>query len=336
MTVNIYQKFSRWYDSCEVPQDVYAGWKKVFIPLDLVFSKFAKHSYPMYRVWNKWIMKTNSVYAKHQIAGAPTTENFSFEPKLVEEIKEKGFTVIEQAFSEEDIQKTREYILGLYEYSISAVKTAENVKTDEEGISKIWTEESGITYTVIEEKGRYRFMFPTDPEKLKKMPDFIQAFAALPVTHQIIEDYYDMRVYSNQPYVMAEVMIPNGEVESWHIDCFRKGCKAFLYLNEVKKEQGPLRYLEGSHKVEDLDKQIFRVGRSGLGEAYYDDKINAEYDKTGKYVTAPGNSLVIFDNQGVHAGSLCSEGIRVALVNSFRPVSSKRINPRMLPNLPAA
>ncbi|CAN5171906.1 hypothetical protein BH20ACI1_BH20ACI1_20260 [soil metagenome] len=184
MAVNIYQKFSNWYASCEVPQDVYAGWKKIFIPMDLAFSKFAKHSYMMYRMWNKWITTTNSVYAKHKNTDVPAAEKFDFNPKIIDEIEKKGVAVIEKAFSEEDIQQTRKYILGLYEYAISAVSTAD-VITDEEGISKIWTEESGITYTVIEEKGRYRFMFPTDPEKLEKMPQFIQDFAALPVTHRI-------------------------------------------------------------------------------------------------------------------------------------------------------
>ncbi|CAN5172126.1 hypothetical protein BH20ACI1_BH20ACI1_20270 [soil metagenome] len=85
-----------------------------------------------------------------------------------------------------------------------------------------------------------------------------------------------------------------------------------------------------------MDKLIYRVGRNGLGEAYFDDEINAENDRIGTSVVAPENSLVIFDNQGIHAGSVCSEGIRIALVNSFRPVSSKRINPRLLPNLPSA
>src|SRR5207302_482260 len=146
--------------------------------------------------------------------------------------------------------------------------------------------------------------------------------------HRIIEEYYATAVHPNRPYAMAEILIPAEEVQQWHIDCLRKGVKAFLYVTDVTEAQGPLRFIRGSHLPDaELDRQIYRVGRCGLGPSYYDDQTNARLDVIGESITAPANTLMLFDNRAKHAGSLCRDGMRIALVNGFRPTSSIRINP---------
>jgi len=327
------QKFKDWYSSCDIPQEIYSGWKKVLIPLDLTIAYLSKRSFLAYHFWEFWISVTRPAYPKGaKNASVEITESIDLNKESLSALEKDGFVAIERAFSSEFVHEARSFILALYKEAINELSLRSDFTVTESG-TKSWEDSRGIIFDIDEPKGRYRFGFPMTDERKNVLPDSVRYFSELVKVHEFVEDYYGSSVFVGKPYVMAEVMVPNGVVENWHIDCFRKGCKAFLYLNDVGEPQGPLRYVKGSHRTKELHWQIFRVGRSGLDQAYFDEESNSRFDSDGVLVTGSANTLLVFDNRGIHAGSKCSEGMRIALVNGFRPAESLRINARLLPNL---
>lgn len=141
-----------------------------------------------------------------------------------------------------------------------------------------------------------------------------------------------MGVTPCRPGCHAEVAIPAGKVGQWHIDCLRPSVKAMIYLNDIGEEQAPFRYLKGTHIPDaEIHRQIHRISRSGLDEAYFDAETNALYDAKAEVYARPANTLLLFETRGRHAGSLCADGMRVAMVNGFRPATSLRVSPRFFP-----
>ena len=326
-------RFSRWYDSCDFPSGTYDGARKLLMPPDFFFSMLAKRSYSLYRLWDIWADATKVLFPvrAHEKDGSP--ELFEFNSRYVDDLRSTGVTEIPDAFPQDWIEEARDYIMGRFRAALEKLEKMSN--ESEEEIR--WYDEDGVFVYCSPRQGRYRFGFPTDPVGREKLPRPIQEFMRLPVAHQIIEEYYGMSVTPCRPGCMAEVMLPGNDVEQWHIDCFRKGVKAFLYLTEVTAAQAPFRYLTGTHVPDsEAHRHIYSVGRTGTSEAYYDESTNRRYDEEAQVFTRPANTLLLFDNRGRHAGSACTEGMRVVLVNGFRPATSTRINPMLIPHLSPA
>ena len=324
----IANRAAKWYATCEVPPGIYSGPRALLFPPDFVLSFLATRSYPLYRMWNRWADVTRVAYPKTQLGEAVSAEQFQFDQQIVDTLRADGVATIPNALPAELLDDAREWILQRFE---GLPERAERM----DGDVVRWTDDDGVTTFLSKSKGRYRFIFPKDPDLLRGLPPLITELTRLPVTHRMVEAHYGMAVEGGHPYVMAEVAIPSEKIETWHIDCLRSGVKAFLYLNDVTEAQGPLRVLPGSHVAEgEFDRQIYRVGRSGLCEAYYDDETNARMDREGRMMVGPANTMTLFNTRGRHAGYYVREGMRIALVNGFRPASSVRINPRFFPNLP--
>ncbi|MBM3459154.1 MAG: hypothetical protein FJX77_11555, partial [Armatimonadetes bacterium] len=199
----------------------------------------------------------------------------------LEALRREGYAVLHPAFPEPWLQETRSYIEELYR---SARARAESCGDE----SMEWREENGILVTLDRWRtfGRFRFLMPEDPEHRSRLPKPIQEYMRLPVARRIIESYYGCAVTPCRPYTMAEVLTPCPRVEEWHVDCLRPGVKAFLYLSDCAIEQGPLRYIPGTHLPdEQMHHRLYRVGRSGLTEAYFAEATNREFDQKGLSLT---------------------------------------------------
>jgi hypothetical protein len=328
MLGQIRNRFFKWYESCRIPEGTYGGLRACLFPPDFVLSWLAKRSYPLYRVWDGWASATRVAFPARARPDDHSPECFSPGPAILGELRAAGAVKVSDAFPPSFIADARDYVLRRFH---QAVARAEPVP----GETVRWIEGDGTSVEVSRSSGHYRFHFPNDPARKRRLPAVIREFMRLPKTHRLIEKYYRMAVRPCDPYTIGEVMVPAPKVTQWHIDCLRQGVKAMLYLSDVGPGQAPFRYLAGSHVPgAEVHHQIYRMGRSGLDESSYDDKTNALYDQRATVFTAPANTLVLFDNRGIHAGSLCTEGIRVTLVNGFRPACSTRINPRFLPDLP--
>jgi hypothetical protein len=325
-------RFTKWYTSCEIPPEIYSGMRSLLFPPDFLLSWLAKRAYPMYRLWNYWSDATKIAFSYQYQPTDSTPECFSADKSKVSRLQSDGVLKLPNAFPAAWIAEAREYVLERFESAATKVKTM----SYDPKKTLSWIEDDGVFVECIQSQGRYRFQFPNSAVTESILPPFVSDFMRLPVVHGLVEAYFGMAVTSRRPYCMAEVVLSGGEeVEEWHLDCLRLGVKAMLYLNDVGNAQAPFRYLVGSHIPDaEMHHQLYRIARSGLDESRFDDQTNASYDERAEIFTGHANSLILFDNRGKHAGSLCTNGMRIALINGFRPATSLRINPRFFPNLP--
>jgi hypothetical protein len=178
--------------------------------------------------------------------------------------------------------------------------------------------------------GRTRFHFSPTSLKRGDLPTVIRDFAEDRRGRALAHAYFGTRrILTHLPYYMAEVMEPAIELESWHVDCLRRTIKIFLALDDIGPNQAPLRYVPGSHRVDETMHRLFYdISRSGLGSAYYEASDCACFDRVGVPIIAPANHLFVVDNRGIHAGSLVKQGLRISLTMGYRPYTSARVTPR--------
>jgi len=299
----------------------YRGARAGLMPVDLTLSLLAKRSYLMYRVWQGYSARTDPLF------DGQLDRNSNFEPDLLNELQRTGFVQIARAFDENEVAQARKFVLELYENARSQVDQRDPKRTE---IFVRW-EEGPIGIEHDRRSGRTRFFFRDVERQRKLYPDLVAKFVDIPECHALAQAYFDtLNIVPNLPYLMAEVLEPAESIEPWHIDCIRPTLKSFLYLTDVGADQGPLRYLSGTHHVDEERHRLFyRICNGGLGHAYFESAENRRLDSIGQMVTAPANTLIVFDNRGLHSGSFCRSGLRIALVNGYRPMRTLRLNPRL-------
>jgi hypothetical protein len=126
--------------------------------------------------------------------------------------------------------------------------------------------------------------------------------------------------------------LPSVETQYWHIDSDIWPCvKVILYLDAVSIDQGPFRYVEGSHRgVSDFELVVRKVNDSLKLPMHQFMSLPEELRKHalfGPYLTgaeegveqmmrreailcAEAGSLILFDNNGVHRGGFVRSGRR--------------------------
>lgn len=114
-----------------------------------------------------------------------------------------------------------------------------------------------------------------------------------------------------------------------HIDTFHSTVKAWLFLHDVRKDEGPLLYVPGSHRITKRrlawhKRMSVVASRGGTGGAF---RITAGALKTlrlpePRKFAVPANTLVIADTFGFHArGHSAKPSVRVEFF------ASQRVNP---------
>jgi len=149
--------------------------------------------------------------------------------------------------------------------------------------------------------------------------------------------------------------IPARKSDYWHIDGeIWPNFKALLYLNDVTLEQGPMRYIPGTHRDLDAFETVARKVNDmlklhwqhflSLPDAL---RVHALFGPfmTGEEPEAKvllqreiaccgeGKDVVLFDNNGVHRGGFVRQGSRRIVQILFEPAVSER---RSRPSLSAA
>lgn len=96
--------------------------------------------------------------------------------------------------------------------------------------------------------------------------------------------------------------------------------KAICYLNDVDCDNGPFRYVKGSHSKLDV---VFSYIRNIFNPGQYrfsDNEVNNYLHLTNKEltsVTAEAGSLVLADTKGIHGGKPLASGVRYVLFCYF-------------------
>jgi hypothetical protein len=315
--------------SGRVEAETYPGALAGLIPVDLALSLLAKRSYPMYRLWRRYGELTGRYFERCASAvAAPYPYPYPYDEGHVRALRARGLVRVGQPFSAEEVAETRAWVLDRIEPA--RPRAAELDPTGQESAVR-WHDE-GLRYEVDRRTGRLRIYFPRVPAGAhEKWPRILREFGDVPAWHALAQAYFGTgAVRSHQPYMMAEVLTPAPDIEPWHIDCLRPTLKSFLYLTDVGLGQGPLRFQPGTHVLDEARHRMFyRICNGGLGHAYMGEEECRRLDAICESVTGPAGTALLFDTQVLHAGSWCTEGMRVALVNGYRPLVATRLNPRL-------
>jgi len=100
----------------------------------------------------------------------------------------------------------------------------------------------------------------------------------------------------------------NDQNSKWHTDSFHDTHKGWLYLTDVKKENGPFNYIVGSNKFS-FRRMIWEYSNSiqsfldkSLSWGFLNDKLSDKYECGTKKieVTCKENSFLIANTHGYH------------------------------------
>ncbi|HEX2571003.1 MAG TPA: phytanoyl-CoA dioxygenase family protein [Polyangia bacterium] len=310
--------------SGRVEAETYPGALAGLIPVDLVLSLLAKRSYPLYRLWRRYGELTGPYFDQCAAAvAAPPDEGH------LRELRARGLVRVGQPYSTGEVAEARAWVLERVE---PMRRRAAELDPSGQASSVRWQDE-GLRYEVDRRTGRLRIYFPRGPagEQAERWPRILREFGDVPAWHALAQAYFGAgAVRAGQPYMMAEVLTAAPDIEPWHIDCLRPTLKSFLYLTDVGSAQGPLRFQPGTHVLDEARHRMFyRICNGGLGHAYMGEEESRRLDAICEAVTGPAGTALLFDTQVLHAGSWCTEGMRVALVNGYRPLVATRLNPRL-------
>ncbi|MCU1278785.1 MAG: hypothetical protein JWM53_2331 [bacterium] len=306
--------------SSRIEPGLYRGGRAAFLPADVVLSLLAKRSYACFRVWDRYAAATGRYFDRG--GGAPDAS--AYDAAALQSMRERGYALAASGYDAAAVRAARDWVLERARRARDLAGASRDISTQQV---------DGIVAEVMPADGRVRLHFTHAILEGSDLPEAIRRFADDSACRALAAAYFNARggdLVARVPYYIAEVMTPAEKLESWHIDCLRPTMKCFLLLDDVGEEQAPLRYIEGSQRVDEQRRQLFyRIARGGLGAAYFDSNAAAEYDRTARHMTAATGTLVAFDSRGIHAGSMCRRGARVALVNAYRPPRALRLSPRL-------
>ncbi|MGC0375888.1 phytanoyl-CoA dioxygenase family protein [Streptomyces sp. SAI-229] len=154
-----------------------------------------------------------------------------------------------------------------------------------------------------------------------------------PTVSMVAKSYISSRVIPLRRTVGLKVV--HGDITCFevfpHIDTWKKRLKAFLYLEDVTADNGPMRYLRGSHRgawrlpSEARIDAWYRTDDRGfaLPEHYYlgcvwpheAGRLSAAFGYEDVECTGTAGTLVMFDGRGVHRATPLRAGRRTILTS---------------------
>lgn len=299
----------------------YQGARNLLIPSDLGLSLLAKRSYLAYRLWSRYRALTDPLFTD----GPPPPA--AVDAAAVEQLRQRGYLIERTMFTDAEVAGARAFVMDLFAEAQEKMRR----EAPPESVRQFNWKERGIDWMVDRKGGRTRVLFTEAYLSRPEVPELLRKFSDIPHFRALAGAYFGTRkLLNNEPYFMAEIMGPNEFVEPWHIDCIRPTLKVYLTLDDVGPEQAPLKYVPGTHHLDEERHRLFySICNGGLGHAYFDADRCAQLDRRCIEATAPANRFIVFDNQGFHAGNKCREGYRIVLANGYRPWATARLNPRL-------
>lgn len=306
--------------SGRIDPNVYSGLRAGLIPFDLSLSLLAKRSYGFYRTWYAYSELTRRYFERRNSAAAT-------DASLLSRLRNDGFVTAPSGFSPAAVATAHQWVIDRADQC-----REEASRIDPTGLLQSVEWRSGAEQRQVDRRtGRVRMFFSAADPAQESWPTVVKRYFHEQRWRGLAQGHFNTEdIVAGVPYFMAEVLTQGPHLEPWHIDCLRPTLKAFLYLSDVGAEQGPLRYIPGTHVLDDERHHLFyRICNGGLGHAYFSEDENRRLDARGTSVCAPAGTVVAFDTQGLHSGSFCMSGMRVALVIGYRPVTALRLNPRL-------
>jgi len=214
------------------------------------------------------------------------------EQDIVSEVNNRGFCVIENAFSKEwcnrAIQETDRLLIEYHD--------------------QIWIDDQRSDHRIF---------------GANHLSDLIQEFYINEFILKIVQTYEGTKVKDGFT-LGSKLMYKEENIGSgggWHRDNpYGKQTKAIVYLTDVDEGNGPFEYIQGSHKSLDvLKKQFgynFDMHKNRFEDSQLEEIIESNPSKL-KTLTAKAGTLIFVDTRGIHHGRPIKSGTRYALTNYF-------------------
>jgi ectoine hydroxylase-related dioxygenase (phytanoyl-CoA dioxygenase family) len=110
-----------------------------------------------------------------------------------------------------------------------------------------------------------------------------------------------------------------GSGGGWHRDHANvKQSKSILYLTDTTLDHGPFQYIEGSHKSIEVYKDSYKYNYDPFQNRFSDEQVNKLIEDSPerlKTFAAPAGTMILVDTRGIHRGMPINKGVRYALTN---------------------
>lgn len=278
------------------------------------FKNYIKKSLKRFINYYEWTENRDLVKKKKSVSAS----------KYSSELTNNGIVTIPKLFSEKEFLK--DILEIVEELSVDYNKLREEL--DEEKIIKI-NKDKGVEfwYSTIDRSGkrfgRDRFYFPEDSPYLKRVP--LKLIATNPIIQEIGEEVYG--IGTKPKGYMIEILNESKDSDSWHIDNCYDQLKAMIFLTNVTEENGPMKYKLKTHKPESniVKTTIYDSATKGLDYGYPPYPIIEKMQNEEIKATGKAGDCVFFNTLGIHSGSRCIEGRRIAIIVYYRTISSKNL-----------
>ena len=144
--------------------------------------------------------------------------------------------------------------------------------------------------------------------------EYIQKLAANEIFLKICRDYFGTDpIISN---IGVAVTYPTDEPKTeyaqlYHFDLDRlKWLKFFIYLSDVKKENGPHMYIEGSHKTFSKPYNLVKKGYVRIPDHEFFNHVSKSKERI---ITGDKGTILVGDTSAFHKGKSLTSGKRILL-----------------------
>lgn len=210
--------------------------------------------------------------------------------KAVEQMNEKGYVIFKNKLSQEKIDTLNEQIQKL-EYRTNSV--FDNTKRD------------GSVNFVKDQR-----------DVLKHAPTAIDIMTD-PLIMYIVQGYLECEPINTQTNTWWSVAggVNKDQTQLWHQDfTWVKFVKIFIYLNDVKRQNGPHRYVPGSFKH--IQPVLDKFKSYKVSDRISDKEIESMYPNI-EHFDGDAGTIIIEDTRGFHSGTHPEEGYRHLLQFEF-------------------
>jgi hypothetical protein len=207
------------------------------------------------------------------------------DPSIIDELKREGVVVLRNYFSDDECRQ-----------AIADIESALRDKPQH-----------------VQKKGDLRIF------GAEELSPTIMRFHADPKL-QAVSNHYTCKKTVNVFTLGSRVSPDIWEDRGWHRDLRYRQFKAFLYLNEVTTENGPLQVIKRSHRMAQHLLDIRAGALPFTSNTFYDDQIaRVVKDDPSRFFTVTGEpgTLILADVGMLHRGCPPRSGVRYVLTNYY-------------------
>ncbi len=216
---------------------------------------------------------------------------FFYSEKKMQKYYKNGYLMIDKFLSEEKFLKIKEEFNNIIEKEKKGRNTyAQNYLEKNSSINYILFE--------FEDNNENKILYPElySLYKDKKIYNFFQS----------AERKKKVMLYMRLERVITNDQLKNDANSHWHVDTFHNTHKAWVYLTDVKKKNGPFNYLKGSNRlsIRRLIWEYYNSIKNSIDKdftAFFTDKnLSKKLEENKIEFDCEKNSFLIANTHGFH------------------------------------